>query len=145
MRAGREVVSRRHYVPVPHLPGLRVSVRPFAPYSPTVGLCYLGSISELMAAGIASLDMLATKRRGFDAAGDRYATDVHRSTGARSPQQRYRIWRWMKRARALQMPGAHEALVHAAAEARRRTANRQEVAVRGQLGYEVLNARPATE
>jgi hypothetical protein len=118
-------VSRRHYVPVPHLPGLRVSIRPFARHSPTIGLCYLGPMAELISAGIASLDMLTTTRRGFDAAGDRYAADAHPSADARSPQQRYRIWRWMKRVRALQMPGAHEALAHAAAEARR---DRQQIA-----------------
>ncbi len=119
-------MSRRHYVPVPRVPGLRVCVRPFAPHSPTVGLCYLGPMAELIAAGIASLDMLTDTRRGFDAAGDRYATDVHCSTDARGPHRRYRIWRWMRRARALQMPGAHEALAHAASEARRGAAHRQQ-------------------
>lgn len=121
-------MSRRHYVPVPDLPGLRVAVRPFAPHSPTIGLCYLGPMPELIAAGIATLEMLTISRRGFDAAGDRYAADAHRTTDAQSPRQRYRIWRWMKRTRALQMPGAHEALVHAAAEARRFTAHRQPIA-----------------
>jgi len=76
-------------------------------------------MAELIAAGIASLEMLTTRRRGFDAAGDRYATDAHRGADAQISHRRYRIWRWMKRARALQMPGAHEALAHAAAEARR--------------------------
>jgi len=76
-------------------------------------------MTALISAGIASFEMLTTVRRGFDAAGDRYATDAHRGTDARSSQRRYRIWRWMKRARALQMPGAHQALAHAAAEARR--------------------------
>lgn len=104
---------------VPELPALRVSVRPFAPHSPTVGLCYIGLMSELIAAGVASMDMLTTTKRGFDAGGDRYATDVQWSTHARSRQQRYRVWRWMQRVRALQMPGAHAALAHAAAEARR--------------------------
>jgi hypothetical protein len=112
-------LSRRDYVSVPDLPGLRVSVRPFAPCSPTIGLCYVGLMSQLIAAGIASLDMLTTRRRGFDAAGDRYTTDAHWSNHARSAQQRYRIWRWMKRTRAVQMPGVHQALAHAAAEARR--------------------------
>jgi hypothetical protein len=121
-------VSRRDYVLVPHLPKLRVSVRPFAPYSPTIGLCYVGPMSELIAAGVASLDMLTTVKRGFDAAGDRYTTDACWSTHTRRPQQRYRIWRWMQRVRALQMPGAHEALAHAAAEARRSTANRRQIA-----------------
>ncbi len=121
-------MSRRDYVPVPDLPGLRVSVRPFAPHSPSVGLCYVGPMSGLIAAGVASLDMLTTARHGFDAAGDRYTTDGHWSTHARSQQQRYRIWRWMKRARALRMPGVHEALAHAAAEARRSAANRREFA-----------------
>jgi len=122
-------VSRRDYVLVPRLPKLRVSVRPFAPYSPTIGLCYIGPISELIAAGVATLDMLTTMKRGFDAAGDRYTTDARWSTHTRHPQRRYRIWRWMQRARALQMPGAREALTHAAAEARRSVANRREVAV----------------
>ena len=86
-------------------------------------------MSEPIAAGVASLDMLTTMKRGFDAAGDRYTTDARWSTHTRHPQQqRYRIWRWMKRARGLQMPGAHEALVHAAAEARRSIATRQEIA-----------------
>jgi hypothetical protein len=119
-----EVVSRRDYVSVPGLPALHVSVRPFAPHSPTIGLCYVGQVAELIAAGVANLDMLTTMKRGLDAAGDPYTTDAHWSTHARSPQQRYRIWRWMKRGRALQMPGAHEALVHAAAEARRSAASR---------------------
>jgi hypothetical protein len=126
-------VSRRDYVSVPDLPALRVSVRPFAPRSPTVGLCYVGPVSELIAAGVASLDMLTTRRRGFDAAGDRYTTDAHWSPHAGSPQQRYRIWRWMGRARALRMPGAEEALAHAAAEARRGAAKRHETAVSGTL------------
>lgn len=121
-------MSRRHYVSVPHLPGLQVSVRPFAPHSPTIGLCYLGPMSELIAAGIASLEMLTTMRRGFDAAGDRYATDAHRSSDARGPQPRYRIWRWMGRERALQMPGVHQALAHAAAEARRSAVHRHPIA-----------------
>jgi hypothetical protein len=82
-------------------------------------------MSALIAAGIASLEMLTTMRHGFDAAGDRYATDAHRSADVRSPE-RYRIWRWMKRVRALEMPGASEALAHAAAEARR---DRQRTAV----------------
>jgi hypothetical protein len=89
-------------------------------------LCYVGPVSELIAAGVASLDMLTTMKRGFDAAGDRYATDARWRTHTRYP--RYRIWRWMQRVRALQMPGAREALAHAAAEARRCTANRREIA-----------------
>jgi hypothetical protein len=121
-------LSRRDYVPVPELPRLCVSVRPFAPHSPTVGLCYVGAILDLITAGIATLDMLTTARRGFDAAGDRYTTDAHWSTPAHSAQQRYRIWRWMKRARALQMPGARAALAHAAAEARRGAPGRHEMA-----------------
>ncbi len=116
-------MSRRDYVPVPRLPGLRVCVRPFAPRSPTVGLCYIGQVSQLITAGIASLEMLTTAKRGFDAAGDRYTTDAHWRTHTRRPQQRYRIWRWMKRARALQMPGAQEALARAAVEGRHRAAN----------------------
>jgi hypothetical protein len=133
-------VSRRHYVPVPHLPGLRVSARPFARYSPTIGLCYLGPMAELISAGVASLEMLSTVRRGFDAAGDRYVSDTRRGADARSPQQRYRIWRWMKRVRALQMPGAREALAHAAAEARR---DRQQTGC-GRLRRNSLSATPAT-
>lgn len=121
-------MSRRDYVLVPDLPALRVSVRPFAPHSPTVGLCYIGLMSELIAAGVASVEMLTTTKRGFDAGGDRYATDVQWSTHGRSREQRYRLWRWMKRARALQMPGAHEALTHAAAEARRSAVTRHEMA-----------------
>lgn len=113
------VTSSRDYVPVPALPGLRVCVRPFAPHSPTIGLRYVGPMAELITAGIASLEMLTTLRSGLDAAGDRYLSDVHWRSHARRPQQRYRIWRWMKRARALQMPGAHEALAQAAAAARR--------------------------
>ncbi|MHB8812650.1 MAG: hypothetical protein ACYDAE_05240 [Steroidobacteraceae bacterium] len=89
-------------------------------------MCYVGPISELIAAGVASLDMLTTMKRGFDAAGDRYTTDARWSTHTRHP--RYRIWRWMQRVRALQMPGAREALAHAAAAARRSTANRREIA-----------------
>lgn len=118
-------MSRRHYVPVPHLPGLRVCVRPFAPHSPTIGLCYLGLMSPLVAAGIATVEMLTSMRHGFDAAGDRYETDAHRIAAARDQQQRYRIWRWMRRERALQMPGAHQALAHAAADARRNAAHRE--------------------
>jgi len=113
------VTSSRDYVPVPALPALRVCVRPFAPHSPTIGLRYVGPMAELITAGIASLEMLTTLRSGLDAAGDRYLSDVHWRSHARRPQQRYRIWRWMKRARALQMPGAHEALAQAAAAARR--------------------------
>lgn len=114
-----KAASRRGYVLVPHLQELRVCVRPFAPHSPTIGLCYLGPMSELIAAGVASLDMLTNRKRGLDAAGDRYAVNVHWSTHAHARQQRYRIWRWMKRVRALQMPGAYEALTRAAVEARR--------------------------
>ena len=84
-------------------------------------------MSELIAAGVASFDMLTIRRRGFDAAGDRYTTDAHWSNHARSPQERYRIWRWMKRPRALQMPGIHEALTHAASEARRCAVSRQRI------------------
>lgn len=80
-------------------------------------------MSQLIAAGVASLEMLTTLKSGFDAGGDRYLSDVHWSSHDRSPQQRYRIWRWMKRARALQMPGALEALAQAAAAARRCGAN----------------------
>jgi hypothetical protein len=124
-------VSRTDYVHVPDLPGLSVCVRPFARHSPTVGLCYVGQISQLIAAGVASLDMLTTRKRGVDAAGDRYAADGHWSTHAASSQLRYRIWRWMSRDRALQMPGAMQALAHAAAQARRRAARGHEVAAPG--------------
>lgn len=72
--------------------------------------------------------MLTTLKSGRDAAGDRYMSDVHWKSHARCPQQRHRIWRWMKRSRALQMPGAYEALAQAAAEARHRAANRQSIA-----------------
>lgn len=121
------VVSGRDYVPVPGLPGLRVCVRPFSPHSTIVGLCYVGPVAELIAAGVANLDMLVTTKRGFDADGDRYTTDAHWRPHARSPQQRYRIWRWMRRVRALEMPGAREALVHAA---RLSAADRQDATVR---------------
>lgn len=121
-------MSSRDYVPVPGLAGLRVSVRPFAPHSPTIGLCYVGPVSQLISAGIASLDMLTHVKHGFDAAGDRYVTDAHWNAHTRNPWQRYRIWRWMKRARALQMPGAQEALAHAAGEARRNGTSRQRLA-----------------
>ena len=128
---GGKVVSRRGYVLIPHLQELRVSVRPFAPHSPTIGLCYIGPMSELIATGVATLDMLTTRKRGLDAAGDRYAVNVHWSTHAHSRQQRYRIWRWMKRVRALRMPGAYEALMHAAAGARRSAQHRKPAAHHG--------------
>ncbi len=112
-------MSSRDYVAVPGFAGLRVCVRSFAPHSPTMGLCYVGPMSELITAGVATLEMLTTVRSGFDAAGDHYTTDAHWSTAGPGPPQRYRIWRKMKRARALWMPGVREALAHAAAQARR--------------------------
>lgn len=122
-------MSRNDYVSVPGYSGLRICVRSFAPHSPTVGLCYIGSMPELIAAGVASLDMLTTVKSGFDAAGDHYMTDAHWSDPRRALVQRYRIWRKMKRVRALSMPGLHEALAHVAAHARRSRANRYDVAV----------------
>jgi len=112
-------MSSRDYVSVPGFAGLRVCVRPFAPHSPSIGLCYVGPMSELIAAGVATLDMLTTTKSGFDAAGDHYTTDAHWGTHGQRLLQRYRIWRKMKRVRALKMPGAHEAIAHAAALARR--------------------------
>jgi hypothetical protein len=103
-------VSSRDYIAVPGYPGLRVCVRSFAPHSPTVGLCYIGSSPELVSAGVASVEMLTTVKSGFDAAGDHYTTDAHWSTYGPGLPQRYRIWRKMKRARALSMPGVQEAL-----------------------------------
>ena len=108
-------MSSRDYVSVPGFPGLRVCVRPFAPHSPSIGLCYIGPMAELIAAGVATLDMLTTTKSGFDAAGDHYTTDAHWGTHGHRFLQRYRIWRKMKRVRALKMPGAHEAIAHAAA------------------------------
>lgn len=106
-------MSRRDYVPVPGFPELRVCVRPYAPHDRTLSLCYVGPMSELIAAGVANLDMLTTAKSGFDAAGDHYTTDAHWSAQGRGLEPRYRIWRKMKRARAQQMPGAREALAHA--------------------------------
>jgi hypothetical protein len=94
-------------------------VRSFAPHSPTIGLCYIGPLSELITAGVATQEMLTRVKSGFDAAGDHYTTDAHWSVSGPGLQQRYRIWRKMKRARALSMPGVHQALAHAAAQARR--------------------------
>jgi hypothetical protein len=111
-------MSSKDYVSVPGFPALRVCVRPFAPHSPTIALCYVGPMAGLIAAGIATQDMLTTAKSGFDAAGDRYFTDAHWSTHRQGAPQRYRIWRRVRRARAHWMPGAHEALAHAAAQAR---------------------------
>jgi hypothetical protein len=86
-------------------------------------LCYIGPISELISAGVATLEMLTTTKSGFDAAGDHYTTDAHWSASGPALLQRYRIWRKVKRARALWMPGVREALAHAAAQARRSRAN----------------------
>jgi hypothetical protein len=122
-------MSRGDYVSVPGYSGLRICVRSFAPHSPTVGLCYIGSIPELIAAGIATFEMLTTMKSGFDAAGDHYTTDAHWSDPRRELARRYRIWRKMKRARALSMPGVHEALAHATAHSRRTRANRHGLAV----------------
>jgi hypothetical protein len=97
-------------------------VRSFAPHSPTIGLCYIGPTSELITAGVATLEMLTTVKSGFDAAGDHYTTDAHWNVSGPGLPQRYRIWRKMKRARALSMPGVHEALAHMAAQARRNRA-----------------------
>jgi hypothetical protein len=116
-------MSRGDYVSVPGYSGLRICVRSFAPHSPTVGLCYIGSIPELIAAGVATLEMLTIVKSGFDAAGDHYTTDAHWSDPRREPVQRYRIWRKMKRGRGLSMPGVPEALAHAAAHSRRARAN----------------------
>ncbi|MGC1457128.1 MAG: hypothetical protein WA825_02495 [Steroidobacteraceae bacterium] len=114
-------MSSRDYIAVPGYAGLRLCVRSFAPHSPTIGLCYIGPLSELVTAGVASLEMLTTVKSGFDAAGDHYTTDAHWSVSGPGPQ-RYRIWRKMKRVRALGMPGVHEALAHAV-QARRSRAN----------------------
>jgi hypothetical protein len=89
-------------------------VRSFAPHSPTIGLCYVGPMSELITAGVATVEMLITVKSGFDAAGDHYTTDAHWSASGAGLLPRYRIWRKMKRARALWMPGVREALAHAA-------------------------------
>ena len=118
-------MSSRDYIVVPGFPGLRVCVRPYAPHSPTIGLCYVGPITELIAAGVATADMLTRVKSGFDAAGDHYTTDAHWGTHGRRLLQRYRIWRKMKRSRALKMPGAHEALAYAAAAARRAAESRR--------------------
>ena len=111
-------MSSRDYIAVPGCPGLRLCVRSFAPHSPTIGLCYIGPTSELITAGVATLEMLTTVKSGFDAAGDHYTTDAHWNVSGPGLPQRYRIWRKMKRARALWMPGMREALAHAA-QARR--------------------------
>jgi hypothetical protein len=111
-------MSSSDYVGVPGHPGLRICVRSFAPHSPTIGLCYVGPLAELVAAGIATFEMLTTVKSGFDAAGDHYTTDAHWSAHGEALPQRYRIWRKMKRGRALGMPGVHEALVHAAIQRR---------------------------
>jgi hypothetical protein len=111
-------MSSRDYISVPGFSTLRVCVRPFAPHSPTIALCYVGPMANLIAAGIATQDMLTTAKSGFDAAGDHYFTDAHWSTYRQGAPQRYRIWRRVRRARAHWMPGAHEALAHAAAQAR---------------------------
>ena len=103
-------MSSRDYIAVPGFFSLRVCVRSFAPHSPTIGLYYIGPTSELIAAGVATLEMLTTVRSGFDAAGDHYTTDAHWSASGPGLQQRYRIWRKMQRSRALQMPGVREAL-----------------------------------
>jgi hypothetical protein len=107
------VISSRDYIAVPGFPSLRVCVRSFAPHSPTIGLYYIGPLSELVTAGVATLEMLTTVKSGFDAAGDHYTTDAHWSASGPGLLQRYRIWRKMKRVRALWMPGVHEALAHA--------------------------------
>ncbi len=122
-------MSSRDYISVPGVSGVRVCVRSFAPHSPTIGLCYIGSMSGLIAAGIATFEMLTTVKSGFDAAGDHYTTDAHWGTHGEELLRRYRIWRKMKRVRALLMPGAHEALAHAVALARSNRANRQRIAV----------------
>jgi hypothetical protein len=116
-------MSSRDYIAVPGFPGLRLCVRSYAPHSPTIGLCYVGPMSELVTAGVATLDMLTTVKSGFDAAGDHYTTDAHWSASGPGLLPRYRIWRKMKRARALWMPGVREALAHASAQARRSRAN----------------------
>jgi hypothetical protein len=117
-------MSRSDYVSVPGYSGLRICVRSFAPHSPTVGLCYIGSIAELIDAGVATLEMLTVVKSGFDAAGDHYTTDAHWSDPRRELVQRYRIWRKMKRARALSMPGVHEALVYGRLMAQQRNHQR---------------------
>jgi hypothetical protein len=93
-------------------------VRRLVPHSPTIRLCYVGPMSELIAAGVATHDMLITVKSGFDAAGQHYTTDAHWRAHGQRLLQRYRIWRNVKRGRLLQMPGAREALAHAAAQAR---------------------------
>jgi hypothetical protein len=107
----------RDYIPVPGFPELRACVRPLASHSRTISLCYVGPMNALVAAGVATVDMLTTATIGVDAAGDHYMTDAHWQTHGRRVPRRYRIWRKMKRVRALQMPGACEALAHAAATA----------------------------
>jgi hypothetical protein len=116
-------MSSRDYIVVPGYPGLKLCVRSFAPHSPTIGLCYIGPSSELITAGVASQEMLTGVKSGFDAAGDHYTTDAHWSVSDPELPQRYRIWRKMKRVRALLMPGVHQALAHAALQARRGRAN----------------------
>jgi hypothetical protein len=111
-------MSSRDYVSVPGFPALRVCVRPFAPHSPTIALCYVGPMAQLIAAGIATHDMLTFAKSGLDAAGDHYTTDAQWSSHRQGAPQRYRIWRRVRRARVHWMPGAHAALAHAAAQAR---------------------------
>jgi len=106
-------MSSGDYVRVPGVPQLRVCVRPAVTARTVICVCYVGPVSALLGAGIATIDMLLTNRRGFDANGDRYTSDEHWWPRARNPQQRYRIWRWMKRARALKMPGVSAALMRA--------------------------------
>jgi hypothetical protein len=118
-------MSSRDYVAVPGYRALRVCVRSYAPHSPTMGLCYVGPVAELVAAGVATLEMLTTVKSGFDAAGDHYTTDAHWSGHGQGLLPRYRIWRKMKRARALSMPGAHAAVAHASARMRRGSASQQ--------------------
>jgi hypothetical protein len=118
-------MSKGDYVPVPGFPELHACVRPFAAHSSRIGLCYVGTIDDLIAAGVATFEMLTVAKAGLDAAGDHYITDAHWTAHTPQIQRRYRIWRRMKRARALHMPGAHEALAHAAAKARRRQLPRQ--------------------
>jgi hypothetical protein len=112
-------MSKGDYVAVPGFPQLHACVRPFAAHSSRIALCYVGTIDDLIAAGVATFEMLIVVKSGLDAAGDHYITDAHWTVRGPHSQHRYRIWRRMKRARALHMPGAHEALAHAAAEARR--------------------------
>lgn len=103
-------------VPVPGHPRVRVQCWRLGEGPGGTGLIYYGSAEDLIAAGVATEQMLApcAKRgpgaRRFDADGERYSVNRYWTTREGQPVRRFRVWRYKALATALQLPGAREAI-----------------------------------